>query len=102
MAVSSLLGVWHSETDPAYVLVFERDRCFELYEKDTADIMRYWISVSCDAKGSSTEVALQNAYILLRLNGSDKLQCNEVLNIQRNFFSWMNTENGRISSFIKK
>jgi hypothetical protein len=95
-----LVGKWRSEDDAKYMLVFEKGKYSELYDKDTTDNMYYKLSGSCNLKDSSSKIDLQKAFLLFYSNDSVQ-QCNEILNLTSDVLSWMNNKNGKIFVFRK-
>jgi hypothetical protein len=97
-----LAGKWSSENDSRYILLFGKEKYFELYDKDTTDNAKYALSESCNLKDTSSKVSLQKAYLLLFSEKAEIKNCFEILNLKPNILSVMNPTKGGILTFKKE
>lgn len=96
-------GRWHAEDDKSVLLIFSASKYIELYGKDTTDNLQYLFSYDCKLQNRvRTKVYKLNkskpVYLLLYKDGNIE-QCNELLNLDNNTLSWMNSKNGKISIY---
>lgn len=97
-------GRWHAEDDKSVILMFGGTKYIELYDKDTTDNLQYVLSYDCKLQNKVRAKVYKLSkskplYLLLYKDGNIE-QCNELLNLNNNTLSWINSTNGKI--FIYK
>jgi hypothetical protein len=101
-----LIGKWQAEYDHQFKILFTTDRYIEIYGKDTVSNTTYRLSNECNDLDSLHENNLSQdnisqGYIIIQPNGYRPLQCNEILNLERNFFTFTVGDSGRTFTFKK-
>jgi hypothetical protein len=93
-----LEGVWQSEDDPNYVVIFTLNEISDIYKKDTLFKSKYFLSKSCDLKDTAKIIDIKKVYLIL-IENKKQNRCKSVMNLTTRFLSWLDTESGKFFLF---
>ena len=94
-----LTGIWKCEDDANWLLVFNKPEVIEIYNNERLDTMFYKLSASCDLKDSSSTVSVLHAFLLFGYDKDPVTKCYEILNLDDNTLSCMNSKTGEFFIF---